>query len=61
MTTDTDPTRVRLAELLEDLRTLEDTVPDALTLEPAIRNCEMTLEAYERLGGDGSETRRGDR
>lgn len=53
MTTDADsPVRIRLEEILDDVRTLDGQVADPLTLEPAIRNLEGTIEAYERIGVD---------
>ncbi|QLG47561.1 hypothetical protein [Natrinema halophilum] len=50
MTTDADDhTRIRLEELLAAVRTTDGPLIEPLSLEPAIRNIEETLEAYEQL------------
>lgn len=60
MTTDTDHrTYVRLEEVLENVKTLDGQLADPLSLGPSIRNLEETIEAYERLGLDNSDTPEG--
>ncbi|WP_222913541.1 hypothetical protein [Natrinema sp. SYSU A 869] len=50
MTTDADHAmRVRLEEVLDDIKTLDGQLADLLTLGPAIRNLEETIEVYERF------------
>ncbi|QLG49642.1 hypothetical protein [Natrinema halophilum] len=55
MTAEGDRTRIRLEEVLDDIRTLEGSIPASLTVEQAIGNLETTLEAYDRHEFDGSD------
>ncbi|WP_408960157.1 hypothetical protein [Natrinema sp. 74] len=62
MTTDAEqPIRVRLEEVLDDIQTLEGQLADPLSLGPAIRNLEETIEAYERLCSENSGLEEGTR
>ncbi|QLG49660.1 hypothetical protein [Natrinema halophilum] len=58
-----DHTRVRLEEVLADIETLDDQLLAPLSLGPAIRNVEETIQVYERLepGEIWNDAREGDR
>lgn len=53
-------TLVRLEEVLDDVETLDGQLATPLSLEPAIQNLERTIEVYERLDSENSDTE-GDR
>lgn len=52
MSRDDDGTRVRLEEVLDDVRTLDRQLIQPLTLGTVIKHLEDTIEAYDRIGED---------
>ncbi|WP_254524937.1 hypothetical protein [Natrinema caseinilyticum] len=48
------PIRVRLEEVLADVWMLEGEIIEPLSLEPAMKNIEETIEVYKRLEADDS-------
>ncbi|WP_254523030.1 hypothetical protein [Natrinema caseinilyticum] len=51
-----DRARIRLIEIRDQVRTADRALPDPLTLEPSIRNISETIEAADRIAGDGAST-----
>ncbi|QLG47837.1 hypothetical protein [Natrinema halophilum] len=55
------PVRVRLEEVLADVWILDGEIIEPLSLEPAIRNIEETIEVYKRIEADDSYSTEDDR
>lgn len=56
-----DRARVRLIEILEQVRTADRALPDPVTLEPSISTVSEAVEAYDRIDGGGAPTATVDR
>ncbi|UHQ96347.1 hypothetical protein [Natrinema halophilum] len=54
------PVRVRLEEVLADVWMLNGEIIEPLSLEPAIRNIEETIEVYKRIEADDAYSTEGD-
>ncbi|MCU4975830.1 hypothetical protein OB955_24425 [Halobacteria archaeon AArc-m2/3/4] len=48
--------RIRLEEVLDDVKALDGQLATPLSLEPSICNLERTIEVYERLDAENSNT-----
>ncbi|WP_254522002.1 hypothetical protein [Natrinema caseinilyticum] len=42
-------TRVRLEEVLGEVKTLDRELPEPITMRPSIKNIEATIELFERV------------
>ncbi|WP_254524831.1 hypothetical protein [Natrinema caseinilyticum] len=50
-------TRVRLEEVLGEVKTLDKELPEPITMRPSIKNIESTIELFERVDSTGATAR----
>ncbi|WP_254525782.1 hypothetical protein [Natrinema caseinilyticum] len=57
--------RIRLEEVRGEILTLDGQLPDPITMRPAIKNIDETIELFERIdaedAGDSAESERASR